>query len=800
LKGSWRRDAACLLLLAALCAAFFHPLWGFQKTWYSLDFFSYYLPVLHFLHQKYAAGLAPSWNQLNLFGFPFLDEGTSGFYYPPMRLVLAHFDAIPALALLTVGHVYFAGCGAYVYCRLNGLGAGPALLAACVMSFGGGMTYGAFSLCVCVTLAWVPWQFVGSSLCLRESPRERRAGAALLGLAVGMAATGGHMMVTLCGLFSQVPWLLYECRGRWRAAWPRLLKAGLLAAPLAGLLCFGQLRATFRLSQQSERSDSYSYEYAAAGSVSPAALIHPLLPWAYGHVNDNSYLGSVWALGTDDHESLLLFVGSLALLLAGMAWAGGDKRARGLGWALGFLVLYALGKWTPLHGWLFHIPPFSHFRGPTRAALISIFPLGVSAACGLEGLLQGKLNPRRWTQAAFALAALFCLSFLALKAGQGKIMALAHPKIEARAAATASGHDVAYYEQKLARWQARLRRNLAEQALLFSLSAALLLALARLKGREFPGALLAALFVFAELFYYGSGYFPVIRGGLAGSPPQSVAWIKAREGDAKDFRVFGWGWIDMYMRAYPRGFDVAGQEGEFILREPLTNAANLLWDVPSARGYPGLPLKRNLLYFSGLWDFVPGKDFEDATARLLRRRRLLDIASVRYLISSRELSLPGLKRLEGGIATLYLNQKAMPLAWLADRVSVAAAPQEAVEKAALSRGREVVLESGRARRLDGRGTLRFLEQSDERWRLHVENQAEGLLFLSRSYYPGLWKTSVDGREAALLPADGPFCALWLGPGRHDVLLEIDDPILERGGRLYAAGWILLGLILISFLF
>ena len=796
---TWRRDAACLLLLAALCAVFFHPLWGFQKAWYSLDYFSYYFPVLHFLHQKYAAGLAPSWNQLNLFGYPFLDEGTSGFYYPPMRLVLAYFDAIPAMAILTVAHVYFAGCGAYAYCRLNGFSAGPAFLAACVMSFGGGMVYGSFSLCIPITLSWVPWQFLGTSLCLRESPRARLAGAALLGLAVGMAATGGHMMITLCGLISQIPWLLYENRGKWRLRLPRLLKGAAVAIPIAALLCLGQLSATFRMSKQCERSDSYSYAYAAAGSVSPAALINPVLPWAYGHVNDNSYLGSVWAYGTDDHESLLLFVGSLALLLAIMAWAAGDKRARAFAWALAFLVLYALGKWTPMHAWLFHVPPFNHFRGPTRAALISIFPLGVSAACGLEGLLQGRLNPKRWAMGACVLAALFCVGFVALKAGQGKIMAMAHPKMEARAATTASGHDLAYYEQKFTRWQSRLRSNLLEQALCFALSAALLLALARLRGREFFGAMLAALFVFAELFYYGSGYFPVITRGLIDSPPQSVAWIKAREGDAKDFRIFGWGWIDMYMRAYPRGFDVADQKGEFILREPVTNAANLLWGIPSARGYPGLPLKRNLQYFSGLWDFVPGKDFEDATARLLKRRRLLDIASVRYLISSRELSLPGLKLLESGKARLYLNQNAMPLAWLAEKVSVAAGSAEAVELAAQSQGRGLVLEKGEARRLDGRGSVRFLEQSDERWRLRVENPAEGLLFLSRSYYPGLWKTSVDGNDAELLPADGPFCALWLGPGKHEVLLEIHDPILARGRLLYASGWILLGLILISLL-
>ena len=126
MKQVWRQDAAALGGLALLCVLFFHSLIGCKQAWYSLDFYPYVLPYFHWLHQKYSAGLVPAWTQLNFFGYPFLDESLSGFFYLPQRLALTYFDALPALALLTGFHVFLAGAGAYAFARYNGLAAGTA--------------------------------------------------------------------------------------------------------------------------------------------------------------------------------------------------------------------------------------------------------------------------------------------------------------------------------------------------------------------------------------------------------------------------------------------------------------------------------------------------------------------------------------------------------------------------------------------------------------------------------------------------------------------------------------------------
>ena len=67
-----------------------------------------------------------------------------------------------------------------------------------------------------------------------------------------------------------------------------------------------------------------------------------------------------------------------------------------------------------------------------------------------------------------------------------------------------------------------------------------------------------------------------------------------------------------------------------------------------------------------------------------------------------------------------------------------------------------------------------------------------ILFLPIPYSTG-WQAKVDGKEAAILPADTAYMALELEPGRHQIELSYRTPYLATGGVLSLAGFLVFDL-------
>ena len=93
--------------------------------------------------------------------------------------------------------------------------------------------------------------------------------------------------------------------------------------------------------------------------------------------------------------------------------------------------------------------------------------------------------------------------------------------------------------------------------------------------------------------------------------------------------------------------------------------------------------------------------------------------------------------------------------------------------------------------------MTWVRYTDLEWRLNVSSVGPGVLVLSRLYYPGPWKASINGRPTALLAANGALCAVRLNGGLEQVRVYYDDALPGRALALQALGWALAALCLLA---
>ncbi|RJP21336.1 MAG: hypothetical protein C4520_09995 [Candidatus Abyssobacteria bacterium SURF_5] len=93
---------------------------------------------------------------------------------------------------------------------------------------------------------------------------------------------------------------------------------------------------------------------------------------------------------------------------------------------------------------------------------------------------------------------------------------------------------------------------------------------------------------------------------------------------------------------------------------------------------------------------------------------------------------------------------------------------------------------------------RILESTESRVLIETEAQADALLVVTNSYYPG-WQAMIDGRKARILRANYIFQAVAVPGGRHTVEINFEPKSLVAGAVVSCVGgacWLGLALMLL----
>jgi hypothetical protein len=696
-----------------------------------------FFPWFRFMAEGMRHGEIRQWNPTLLAGVPVMPNGNVSPYYPPSWLgaAMSPYDAYDLFVLL---HLVLGALGVYVMGRtfdIRPLASWIGGLLAFTAAF---WVHWSTHLVHLTGMVWMPW-LLAAVWWLVTGPSPRRT--AVLAAVVGLWLLGGSPQYLYYGGLALLGWVIAllagrRLRSRKPILWPAvafgsaMVLGVLVAAPvlLPTLVTSGRVVRT----RESE---------APTGHIPRREAIRALVPDATGNAADYVFVGSNDELRMDSP-----FLGVTALLLAGAAFGGVGRRARGrLLLAGGAVAAVVLAYSAVPHQVLYEIVPgYDRFRSSPRwLFLLPAFALPL-AALGLQDLLAGVRRAR--------LA-------LVVTAGTGVLAVAGWFAYEQ----SRPGAPVAYFRTRAllafgvlavvagAGWVARSRPRLAVAVV--------------------AGAALA------EIAFHTPRWYPSVRQATA-YPDTLVSDIAGARGGR---------------------FVTVGIRTPF---PPFAPDISMVYGVADAHGLSVLFPKDYDRYLRLIDDYgVYAEEFNLApslAAGGLLASPLLDVLDVRTIVAERDVPIPGSYRIAvppqsepwvyerptGGGAMVVIN--AAPASEASMWAQVAVAGWDPAATAAVM---------GLDRSLAGTGgtaSPRPAPADRERW--DVEAPAGGFLRVGSRWDPG-WSATVDGRPATVLRADGVFRGVAVPPGRHTVAFSYRNPD-EMHGRVVAGAAIvvLLGLV------
>lgn len=370
------RPIVALFLLAALAVGW--P-WLSGRVTIPWDAKATFLPQIQFLAQSLADGQSPAWLPYAFSGHPQIADPQAMIFSPPF-LVLALLSRAPsiwAVDATVLAMIALAGVALMLWFADRGWHWAGGLIAALAFCYGASMAWRIQHIGQVLSLAYLPLAL----LCLdRAIDRKSWAYGAAAGLAAGFMLLGRDQ-VALLGVYVLAAYALTRILA---APAPAATLRGMLPAACAGglacvLLIALPLLWTAQLAAESNRP-SIDYAGAGRGSLHPALLLTLIAPNLYGAAGRmEDYWGPpsfAWS-GTDlfvAQNMGVLYLGALPLLLLGLGTLRGDlwrSEIRFFTWAALVLLLYALGKYTPLFQACYALlPGVSLYRRPADATFL----------------------------------------------------------------------------------------------------------------------------------------------------------------------------------------------------------------------------------------------------------------------------------------------------------------------------------------------------------------------------------------------------------------------------------------------
>jgi hypothetical protein len=607
---------------------------------------------------------------------------------------------------------------------------------------------------------------------LRPGPRYWILDIALLALTISLQLLAGHAQTSFYSLLIVAVFALariaqHASRLTLHASRTTRYVAkttiSLALAVLWGIaLAAIQLLPTAELAANSQRAGTLSdLTFAYELSFWPWRLISLLAPDFFGNPARNEY----WAYGTYWEEAAFVGILSLMLALAALAgwWRKRQEPPQDLLALVPFLsilsllsLLLALGNHTPLYPLLFrYVPGFGLFQAPAR--LMIGYALGIALLAGI-GTSTLRLTPH--TRTVLAISAVVGLGMVIA----GVAARLLLPQV---------------------------RASFGDSVIRLGVTLALAAGLLMLRGRQLRGKLWEALvlaLIAADLLAFGWGLAPGADPAAFRSPVTTAEFLQAAPpGRLHVAEPYARETYDRYVSLSAFG----SAEPTYLqgLRESLVPNLNVPHRLPGVGNYD--PLTVGL--YRDLYDILRGE--RDAPPTLDEIHPLLNLFSVRYLITDRELDLPLLFE---GDPRIYHNHDALPVAFVVHRARAIEDRQKRLEalrdpdfdprtEVLLSQDpphvRSTALTEGQEK------ATSILREGPDRVMVRVDVSQPGYLLLTDTYYPG-WQASVDGETAEILPANHAFRAVQLEQGEHTVVFEY-APLSFRLGA-----WITTGAILI----
>ncbi len=782
-----------LLALTGLGLFFFLRPLLFGDVFYFRDLYLYYLPRKRLLADLLSRGELPLWNPFLHGGSPFLADVNPGTLYPTNFLYF-FFEPYRAMTLETVFHLLLAAGAVYALARVLRMSPSAAMLAGglyayCGVSLSGANLYGRLLAAPHLPLMVLAWHL------LLHDGRRRWAAMALLTGVLQVLAGAPEMIA--CAMVTLFIWTLAVSTGRFSLR--QRLGGWLLLGTTIGALSAVQLVPLIELVQQSQRGEGMSFADFARWSVPLRRIPEFLIAGFFGPVDtllDLDYWGIRQVDGGFPYFLSLYFGGmTFALALLGGYRGLHLKRLRiALVVLAGGSLLLSLGRFLPGFELLYEgIPPLRIFRYPVKFLTLTMLPMALLAAAGLDVATKAAaldFSARRTTRRVMlSFGLLFGLPTL------GLLIVLHMPD---------RSSQILQWFFRLATDDmiAGVSRTLMQTLGIWFVAGALLF-LPRLRGHAAQGTLLAVLLI-GDLMLAGRSALPTAPRDLFTSTPQAVEKVREVLGDGRLYRLPNPDDLPIRFAARAPSNDIY-----WLYRwnqEMLAFYLGSTWDLPVIfhRDFNGLANER-IVNLSRALEKLPWE----------RRIPFLSAASVRGILTHEELDLPDVEKVEtldnasGVPFFLYDVRRAAPRATLI-RLWVHAKSGEKALEALFAPGfdprRHAVIETGDLEDAsllrpqpgcedsgnEGSGEIETQIISSRERHFTVRSRCPALLVLSDPFYRG-WTASVDGESVKIFHANYAYSALELEAGEHEIVWKYAPASVRLGTGISFLSLILLAL-------
>ncbi|MFN5620661.1 MAG: YfhO family protein [Flavobacteriales bacterium] len=395
-----------IIALVVMCALYTLSFFQFIPKW---DSVRGYLPYRHFISQYVHEGHMPLWNPFQRLGYPGYSDLQSGAWYPVMwlLLLLGEYD-ITSLIIEVVGCFLIAGWGMYVLSNHLHACKRTATLLGVSYALSGFMVGSTQLMVFLIGMAWLPW-ILWSLLKLLEDGHWRYG--LLLAVFVMMNITGAGPAFTIILIYIlPVISIVQLWKRRSEISYlGRVVRSLILSFSVLLLLLLPFLIAFIDFYPYFNRTGKLAYADMIINPFVPADYLSFLYPYAtlstgsWFQVTDlslrNAYIG---------------LIGLVFFVIALFSQVGQSRYRVGLIIGFALSILLALGDYSGIYQWVYHLPGFGLFRHPAFFRGYSIICMLLLSGYALSGYLKGDLLLKYIKQ---MLVTLLALSAIALTVG-----------------------------------------------------------------------------------------------------------------------------------------------------------------------------------------------------------------------------------------------------------------------------------------------------------------------------------------------------------------------------------------------
>jgi len=332
-------------------------------------------------------GNLPLWNPYLFSGTPFLGSMQAALLYP-LNVTYLFLPITKAINLDVAIHLFLLGFFTFLWMRnwrIHWIGA---LYSGIVVMLCGAIFLRilAGQINVIASLAWFPLLLMSiDGVIARASWKRLPSPWALLGvLATTMLLYAGYPQALFICAVSAALYSLIRLPSA-QNTWPALFELGIVGL-LPIFLGAMQLWTGIATGFESIRGSDMTYEFASSFSFPPEKFITMIAPEFFG---DQIH---VWPWGRWAYWDDSLYIGVVSLIFLFPGLVSRHTVLKRLAVILILVMLaISLGRYTPLHGWLFdYVPGFNKFRAPSKFLFVVSFFLASIAGLGVDRLLQDR--------------------------------------------------------------------------------------------------------------------------------------------------------------------------------------------------------------------------------------------------------------------------------------------------------------------------------------------------------------------------------------------------------------------------